>query len=154
MALLGLMLFSVAFAVTHIGMSAEPLRGQMVEKIGEWGFRGLYSVVSFITLGGAIWLFIGHRGAGPVLWSLPWWLYFIPFLLMLIAVPLVVFGYPQPGPSSVIQGSYDIKGIKKISLAKCSKRTNDRGHGDGETPSTQHPVPELFTLRRQPRATP
>lgn len=44
-----LLLASAAFVGTHMAMS-HPLRAPMVSRLGENGFRGVYSLVSFITL--------------------------------------------------------------------------------------------------------
>ncbi len=44
-----------------------------METIGEWPFRGLYSLISFLTLGPAAVLWWQNRHLGAVLWELPFW---------------------------------------------------------------------------------
>ena len=67
MGLFLLILLSVLFALTHIGMSHDPLRSKLISNLGEKPFLGLYSLVSLITFGGAIWAFSGQEDAGPLL---------------------------------------------------------------------------------------
>ena len=48
-----IVLFSVLFAVTHLVLSHGSIREGLVNKIGQWPFRGLYSLIAFLTLGPA-----------------------------------------------------------------------------------------------------
>jgi len=114
MALAGLILFSVLFAVTHIGMSHDPLRARLVERLGPKPFMGLYSLVSFVTLGGAIWIFSGHRGLGPVLWVLPGLTYPLIYLLMLFAIFLLVFSVVNPSPTGMDTKMRPPRGVLSI----------------------------------------
>ena len=79
-----LALATAAFLVTHF-VSSTPLRPALVAAIGEWPYRGVYSLVAFATLGWMIWayaaaprepLFQGVRGIALVL---------MPFAFVLIA---------------------------------------------------------------------
>ena len=62
-----LALFASAFVGTHFLMS-HPLRAGMIARLGENGFRGVYSLISLITFAGAVW---AYRALGdqPPLWS-------------------------------------------------------------------------------------
>lgn len=109
-----LVLFSILFVITHIGMSHDPLRGRLVERLGTKGFQAVYTIVSFVTFGGAVWIFIGHRKAGPVLWTLSHGLYPVVYLLMLMAFLLVVLSMRNPSPAMMVGGKTEPKGILQI----------------------------------------
>ena len=114
MALAMLILMSVLFAVTHIGMSHDPFRARLVEQVGPKGFQGVYTLVSFITFGGAIWIFAGHRKMGPVLWTIPHALYPVVYLLMLMAFLLLVLSIRTPSPAGMVGGKMEAKGVLRI----------------------------------------
>lgn len=61
-----LALFLIAFVGTHFLMS-HPLRAVMVGRLGENGFRGVYSLVSLVTFAGSMWT---YRGLGD---QMPLW---------------------------------------------------------------------------------
>jgi uncharacterized membrane protein len=46
-----LILASLAFLITHLGVSSTPLRGIIVNAAGEKAYLGIYSVMAFATLG-------------------------------------------------------------------------------------------------------
>jgi uncharacterized membrane protein len=56
-----LVLGAIGFVGSHFAMS-HSLRGGMVRALGEQGFMGVYSLVSFVTMGAMIW---GFRMVGP-----------------------------------------------------------------------------------------
>ena len=63
-----LTLASAAFVGSHFAMS-HPLRAALVGRLGERGFLGVYSLISFATLG---WMVIAFRAAhpgAPFLWD-------------------------------------------------------------------------------------
>ncbi len=53
-----LALASLAFLVTHLGISSTPLRGVLVRTLGENGYLGLYTLVAFATLGAMIYAWV------------------------------------------------------------------------------------------------
>lgn len=53
---------NIAFVGTHLGMS-HTLRAPMVKALGDKGFQGAYTLVSFATLGGVYFAFIAAPGA-------------------------------------------------------------------------------------------
>ena len=83
----GLFAASAAFLLTHF-VSSTPLRGALVKAMGEWPYRGLYSLVALLTLGWMIWAY----GNAPreLLWTGPRWL---PAVVMPFAFVLIVCGY-------------------------------------------------------------
>ena len=78
-----LIVWSVAFAATHLLMS-HPLRAPMVRVLGEKGFSAVYSIISLVTL------VMAARSYGPAQidaawqWSIPMWLWGVGSLLMWI----------------------------------------------------------------------
>jgi uncharacterized membrane protein len=53
-----LALATAAFLATHF-VTSTPLRPALVSAMGEWPYRGLYSLVAFVTLGWMIWAYAG-----------------------------------------------------------------------------------------------
>jgi uncharacterized membrane protein len=73
-----LLVASVAFLATHF-VPSTPLRPALVRAMGEWPYRGAYSLVAFVTLGWMIWaytqtpreiIFAGWRNAPHVVMPL------------------------------------------------------------------------------------
>ncbi len=83
-----LALAMASFVGTHLIMS-HPLRAMLVARLGEQGFLGLYSLVSFITLGWTIYAAMTLPPqapawiAGPALWH-------VGSIIMLLAAILLV----------------------------------------------------------------
>src|SRR5262245_16814010 len=84
-----LVVASAAFLATHF-VTSTPLRPALVRAIGEWPYRGLYSLVA---LGGIVWM-AGAYGNAPYqpLWA---GLRLVPVALMPIAFVLLVCGYSR-----------------------------------------------------------
>jgi len=110
-----IVVFSALFVVTHLGMSHGAIRESLVAKLGQWPFRGLYSLVSFLTLGPAAVLWWQNRHLGPVLWEFnPWVERGIALVLMLFAIELIVLMLANPSPASMMPGSYEPRGILRV----------------------------------------
>ena len=82
-----LLVASIAFLATHF-VTSTPLRPALVRAIGEWPYRGVYSLVALVTLGWMIWaytqtprelIFTGWRNA--------------PYVVMPLAFILIACGY-------------------------------------------------------------
>jgi len=114
MALFLLMLLSVLFAATHLGMSHDPYRERMVRRLGPQLFMGVYSLVSVVTLGGALWVFSTHKGEGPHLWSLSGWLLPAIYLLMLLSFLLLVLSVATPSPTGMLSSSMEPRGVLRV----------------------------------------
>ena len=100
-----LMLATAVFVGTHLAMS-HPLRPGLVSRLGEGAFLGVYSLVSFATLG---WMVFAWRAAPPTapLWVAPLWWWPVASGLMLVASILLVGSFarnpafPHPGAASL-----------------------------------------------------
>ena len=110
-----IVLFSVLFAVNHLLLSHGSIREGLVKKMGQWPFRGLYSLISFLTLGPAAVLWWQNRHLGPVLWELPFW------PERIIAGILVLFGFllffqllATPSPASMMPAKSEARGVLRI----------------------------------------
>jgi len=51
-----LLVASIAFLATHF-VASTPLRPALARAMGEWPYRGVYSLVAFVTLGWMIWAY-------------------------------------------------------------------------------------------------
>jgi len=79
-----LLVATAAFLLTHF-VASTPLRPRLVATMGEWPYRGFYSLVAFATLGWMIWAFphTPREPLWPGLRELP--VCVMPFALILIA---------------------------------------------------------------------
>ena len=82
-----LALATTSFLVTHF-VPSTPLRPALVRAMGEWPYRGFYSLVAFATLGWMIWAY----AEAPVE---PLWpgLRHVPIVVMPFALVLIACGY-------------------------------------------------------------
>src|SRR2546421_11508938 len=78
---------TAAFLLTHFTTST-PLRAKLVGAMGEWPYRGAYSLVAFVTLGWMIWAY----AAAPreILWT---GMREVPRLVMPLVFVLLACGY-------------------------------------------------------------
>jgi len=110
-----IIVFSVLFVVTHLGLSHGAVRQGLVDTLGLWPFRGLYSLISFLTLGPAAVLWWQNRHLGPVLWELPWWPErIIAALLVLFALLLFFQSLATPSPASMLPAKNEARGVLRI----------------------------------------
>jgi uncharacterized membrane protein len=78
---------TAAFVGTHLAMS-HPLRAPLVARLGEKGFQGVYSLVSFATFGWMAWA-LGAVGPEPFLWTAPEAAWIAASAIMLVASVLL-----------------------------------------------------------------
>ncbi len=115
MILILIVVFSLLFVVTHLGMSHGAIRENLVAKMGQWPYRGFYSLISFLTLGPAAVLWWQNRHLGPVLWEFnPWVERGIALVLMLFAIEFLVLSLGNPSPASMLPGNNEPRGILRI----------------------------------------
>ncbi|NKI34945.1 NnrU family protein [Wenzhouxiangella sp. XN79A] len=87
---LGLILF---LGIHSISIVARPTRDRLAARLGEWPYKGLYSIVAAI---GLVLIVIGYgqaRLTPTVLYSPPEWLRHLNMLLMLIVFPGLLAAY-------------------------------------------------------------
>lgn len=98
----------VAFAASHMLMSATPVRTKLVAALGEWPFRGVYSLVAFAIFVPLVWVYFENKHAGPLLWYVPVndAVRGLLYLGNALAFILIAAGYLNPSPATV--------GIKKV----------------------------------------
>ena len=107
--------FSALFVATHIGLSHGTIREGLVAKLGRLPFMGLYSVISFLTLGPAAVLWWQNRHLGPVLWEVPFWLErALAVVLMLLAFQLLMMMLATPSPASFMPTKIEARGVLRI----------------------------------------
>lgn len=82
-----LTLATAAFLATHF-VASTPLRPKLVAAMGEWPYRGLYSLVAFVTLGWMIWAYT--QAPRELLWP---GLRHLPSAVMPLAFILLACGY-------------------------------------------------------------
>jgi uncharacterized membrane protein len=87
---LGLVLF---FAVHSISIVNDAWRDRMVARIGEWPWKGLYSVLSLVGLVLIVWGYGLARQEPTVLYVPPVWLRHVAVLLLLFFFPLLLAAY-------------------------------------------------------------
>ncbi len=99
---LGMLAAAVAvFVVSHLALSAAPLRGPAVARVGEWPFRIIYSTISLALFG---WIVIAFAAAPKLdLWTPPSALRLLAAAIVLVAFVLVVGGLTAPNPTAVGQ---------------------------------------------------
>ena len=115
MILILIIVFSALFAVTHLGLSHGAVRQGLVDTLGLWPFRGLYTLISFLTLGSAAVLWWQNRHLGPVLWELPWWPErIIAALLVLFGLLLFFQSLATPSPASMAPAKNEARGVLRI----------------------------------------
>jgi len=88
--ILGLVIF---FAVHSVSMVNEPWRNAMAAKIGEWPWKGLYSVLAIVGFMLIVWGYGEARLHPLVLYVAPDWLRHLTMLLMLPVFPLLIAAY-------------------------------------------------------------
>ncbi len=110
-----IVVFSLLFMLTHIGLSHGAIRQGLVDKLGQWPFRGLYSLVSLGTLGPASVLWWQNRHLGPLLWELPFWPErILAAALMLFALFLFFQSLAAPSPASMAPAKNEARGVLRI----------------------------------------
>jgi uncharacterized membrane protein len=116
MVVVGIVVLWIAFAVTHMGLSNLGLRPRLLERLGERGFQGVYSLVALALFVSLVWLYASHKHAGPELWSLGGLpgVRAIMFLGMALALVLAVAGMLTPSPAAMLPGKTEVKGVFRI----------------------------------------
>ena len=84
----------VIFLGAHVFVSLRNERAVLVKKIGEWPYRGLFSLVAIIGIGLTAYGFAHYRATGLIpIWSPPLWTRHIVIALMWPASIMVAAAY-------------------------------------------------------------
>ncbi|HLK12931.1 MAG TPA: NnrU family protein [Candidatus Binatia bacterium] len=104
------------FAATHMGLSSLPVRRRLVGALGEWPFRGLYSLVALAFFVPLVRVYFAHKHAGPWLWDLPRGpaLRAVVYAGMGLAFVLAVASQLRPSPAAVVPGDPTPRGVYRI----------------------------------------
>ena len=106
----------ILFAATHMGLSSRRLRPQLLARLGDLGFRALYSLVALAIFVPLVRTYYLHKHAGAYLWQLSqlpgvrW----IGYTAMGAAFALLVAGLVQPSPASIRPGALVVRGIARV----------------------------------------
>ena len=93
-----LILGLLVFIGTHCLSIARPARAGLVARLGEGGFKALYSAGSLLGLVLIVWGFSLYRANGLVmLWTPPTWTRHLALTLMWFAFVALISGYTGPG---------------------------------------------------------
>jgi uncharacterized membrane protein len=107
-----LALAAAAFLATHL-VSGTTLRPRLIGALGEWPYRGAYSLVAFLTLGAMIWAY--HKAPASPIWP---GLRLLPILVMPFAFVLVACGYYRNptavGAEKLLKSEEPARGIVRI----------------------------------------
>ena len=96
--ILAVVLATAWFVGGHFLLS-HPLRRPIEERLGQQGFRGLYTVVAAV---GLAWMIYAHKTAPYVeWWGDPRWAQHLLLLVMLVATFFLVVGMMTPSPGVV-----------------------------------------------------
>ena len=110
-----LALATLVFLATHF-VSSTPMRGSLVESIGEKAYLGSYTLVSFATLGWMAWAYA--RAPLVPLWQIPgvklWPLVVMPFALILVAGGVMTRNPTAVGQAAAIKAPEAARGILRI----------------------------------------
>jgi uncharacterized membrane protein len=107
-----LVIATAAFLATHF-VTSTALRPVLVNAMGEWPYRGLYSLVAFVTLGWMIWAY----AAAPrePLWA--GWRH-VPLLVMPFVFVLLACGYwrnpTMVGADALLKSAEPARGLIRI----------------------------------------
>lgn len=98
-----IVLWTLAFAASHMGLSSMHVRPRLVARLGEPAYLGLYSVISFATFVPLVQAWTAGIHTGPLLWNLR----AVPGVLAgglvvsWVAFTLALAAVVQPSPASI-----------------------------------------------------
>ena len=83
----------VFFAVHSLAIVADGWRQRMIARLGEWPWKGLYSVIAAIGLVLIIWGYGLARQEPVVLYTSPVWMRYVAVVLLIPVFPLLLATY-------------------------------------------------------------
>ena len=110
-----LALAALVFLATHF-VASTPVRGSLVEAVGEKLYLGAYSLVSFVTIGWMVWAYL--RAPFQPLWQIPgvklWPLVVMPFSLILITSGVMTKNPSAVGQAAALKAQDAATGILRV----------------------------------------
>jgi uncharacterized membrane protein len=101
--MLELVIATAVFVVTHAVPAYRPLRGALVDRLGERLYVGLYSMVTVAVL---VWMGFAYARAPYVeVWPMAAWTRWVPLAVMPFACVLLVAGLAAANPLSLGSGA-------------------------------------------------
>ena len=117
---MGLTIMILGLAVflgSHIFVTMRPARAALVARLGEWPYKGLFSLVSLAGLVLIGWGFANYRAAGYIdVWMPPTWTRHVTLLLVWPAIICVVAAY-LPGDIKRVLKHPMLVGVKLWAVA-------------------------------------
>jgi uncharacterized membrane protein len=100
--LIELLIAAIVFVGSHFGIASTWVRDDLVRRLGERAYLGLFTAVSLILLA---WLIRAYATVQDpvVLWWTPPVFIIVPLVVMPVALLLFVGGYTQRNPTAVMQ---------------------------------------------------
>ncbi len=114
-----ILLWWVLFGGTHVFGSSVPVRTALIGKLGNKGFKSLYSVIALATFVPLIYVFFTNKGAGAMLFRPSSSMMVVTDVLMFLAFIVLAQGLATPSPMTTeaeMSGEYPEKarGIQRI----------------------------------------
>lgn len=98
--ILHVLIAAMVFVGGHFLLSSGPMRPPLVNAVGEWAFRGFYSLVAILSF---VWLIMAYAAAPDVtVWQPPTALKHLSLTIMPLALILLVAGYTSRNPTAVV----------------------------------------------------
>lgn len=110
-----LIVAALLWIAIHLGLAGTTLRDAVVRRIGDTGFRGVFSVLSVVVLVFLVWAWA--KAPSALLWVAPDWLRWLLVLAMLPAFVLLVASVSGPNPTMVSPnegGAQPPRGITRV----------------------------------------
>jgi len=112
--ILGLLIF---LGVHSVRIVAEPWRTAQIARLGQAGWKGLYSLASAVGLGLIIWGYGLAHGQSVALWSPPIWARHVTATLTALAFVLIAAAYVPNNRIKTVVGQPMVLGVQIWALA-------------------------------------
>lgn len=118
---LHLLIAALFWLFLHIGVAGTSLRGVLVARLGDNGFRGMFSALSAVGIGLLVWTY--GRASNPEtfygLWVVESWMRWVPFLVMPVALFFFIGSVTVKNPTAVggektLAAADAVRGILRI----------------------------------------
>ncbi len=104
-----LLLAAILWVAVHVGLAGTRLRATIAGRLGDNGFRGLFSVLSVASI---VFLVIAYNAAPTrLLWFAPTWLLWLLALVMFAATILLAGSVLTRNPTAINGDGAPIRGI-------------------------------------------